>query len=288
MSSTYFDSSLEEKAPFITATESTSTLDNLDFIVEDSGSRFNREKYISRPLLARSYWWLWLLQVALLLLSCTFFYLALRLRLQTLNYVKQFSAYSPAAPAVQYEDVKFNITTKGNRFVGAGPDVDRAWREISYDMGDQMIMPDELPVLDMPESSLKVKHPQSGAEGYRVGMEVFHQLHCINLLRRVTYRDYYEPISAEFKVGAEALKMHTGLSSRLTFSSGSANCFIDHCLEVLRLNTQCHADIGLFTFYMVEGDPLAWPELNSWHKCRNFDRVRDWAVQHSVGNMEVL
>lgn len=225
MSSIYFDSSLEEKAPFITATESNSTLDDLDLLDEDSGSHFNRKKYISRPVLARSYWWLWLLQVALLLSSCTFFYLALRLRLQTLNYVKQFSAYSPAAPAVQYENIKFNITTKGNRFVGAGPDVDRAWREISYDMGDQMIMPDELPILDMPESSLRVKHPQSGAEGYRVGMEVFHQLHCINLLRRVTYRDYYEPISAEFKVGAEALKMHTGLSSRLTFSSGSAKSF---------------------------------------------------------------
>jgi hypothetical protein len=54
------------------------------------------------------------------------------------------------------------------------------------------------------------------------------------------------------------------------------------------LNTQCHADVGLFTFYMVEGDPLAWPELNSWHKCRNFDRVKEWATEASVGNMEIL
>lgn len=225
MSSIYSDSSLEEKAPFITAAESNLFLDDLNLIVKDSGSPFDRKRYISRPALARSYWWLWLLQLAILLSSCTFFYLALRLRLQTLNYVKQFSAYSPAASAVQYEDVKFNITTKRNRFVGAGPDVDRAWREISYDMGDQMIMPDELSVLDMPESSLRVKHPQSGAEGYRVGMEVFHQLHCINLLRRVTYRDYYEPISAEFKVGGEALQKHTGLSSWLSFSIGSAKLF---------------------------------------------------------------
>jgi hypothetical protein len=40
---------------------------------------------------------------------------------------------APAAPAVEYNSVKFNITTKANRFVGAGPDVDRAWRAISYD-----------------------------------------------------------------------------------------------------------------------------------------------------------
>jgi Mycotoxin biosynthesis protein UstYa len=60
----------------------------------------------------------------------------------------------------------------------------------------------------------------------------------------------------------------------------------DHCLEILRKNIQCTADVGLFTFYMLEGDPLPWPELNSWHTCRNFDRVRDWALENSVGNME--
>lgn len=64
------------------------------------------------------------------------------------------------------------------------------------------------------------------------------------------------------------------------------NWIKDHCLEVLRKNIQCTADVGLFTFYMLPGDPLPWPELNSWHTCRNFDAVRDWALEHSVGNME--
>ena len=40
---------------------------------------------------------------------------------------------APAATAVEYEAVKFNVTTKGNPFVGTGPEVDRAWRDISYD-----------------------------------------------------------------------------------------------------------------------------------------------------------
>lgn len=132
-----------------------------------------------------------------------------------------------------------------------------------------MITPEELKILDMPESSLKVKHPVTGKEGYRVGLEVFHQLHCLNLLRQVTHRDWYEDISGNFADGPKALQMHT-----------------DHCLEVLRMNVQCNADIGLFTFYMLEGDPLPWPELNSHHTCRNFDKVIDWATDHSVGNME--
>lgn len=65
----------------------------------------------------------------------------------------------------------------------------------------------------MPESSLKVNHPATGEEGYRVGMEVFHHLHCLNLLRRVTYKDYYEPLGGEFGHGPEALRHHTGKTS---------------------------------------------------------------------------
>ncbi|OAG34715.1 hypothetical protein AYO21_11107 [Fonsecaea monophora] len=161
---------------------------------------------------------------------------------------------APADTAVEFKPIKYNVTTSGNRFVGAGPEVDEAWREISYDVGDQWISKSDIKHLGMPEWSLQVNHPETGEEGYRVGMEVFHQLHCINLLRRVTYKEYYEPLGGEFGKGPEELQRHT----------------------------------GLFTFYMIEGDPLAWPELNSKHVCRNFDKVRQWAVDHSVGNMEVL
>lgn len=62
----------------------------------------------------------------------------------------------------------------------------------------------------MPEYSLKVDHPVTGEEGYRVGMEVFHHLHCLNLLRKVTYKEYYEPLGGEFAAGPEALQHHTG------------------------------------------------------------------------------
>jgi hypothetical protein len=149
-----------------------------------------------------------------------------------------------------------------------------------------MITPAELGKIAMPKDSLKVKHPKTGVEGYRVGLEVFHQLHCVNLLRQVTYKDYYMEVgNGNFAGGQEELQMHTG--NRLPKTPFSqADRSSDHCLEILRLNLQCNADVGLFTFYMLEGDPLPWPELNSWHTCRNFDKVRDWALENSVGNME--
>lgn len=67
----------------------------------------------------------------------------------------------------------------------------------------------------MPETSLKTNHPTTGEEGYRVGMEVFHHLHCLNLLRRVTYKEYYEPLGGEFAHGPEALQAHTGMFAHI-------------------------------------------------------------------------
>ena len=138
----------------------------------------------------------------------------------------------------------------------------------------------------MPKSHLRVVHPKTGVEGYRVGLEVFHQLHCINLLRQVTYKDYYTKLgNGNFAAGEEELQMHTGKYRRATCQGNFAN-MEDHCLEILRLNVQCNADVGVFTFYLLEDDPLPWPELDSWHQCRNFDKVREWALDNSVGNME--
>lgn len=40
---------------------------------------------------------------------------------------------APVEHAVRYERIVYNTSTIRNRFTGAGPEVDVAWREISYD-----------------------------------------------------------------------------------------------------------------------------------------------------------
>lgn len=75
-----------------------------------------------------------------------------------------------------------------------------------------MITEEELAIIDMPKSHLKVKHPKTGAEGYRVGLEVFHQLHCINMLRQATYKEHYIELGGDFVNGDEPqLRMHLGI-----------------------------------------------------------------------------
>jgi len=230
------------------------------------------ENGADRP--AKGIWsekYMWIVHATLLTLSFTMFISAMFTRASTTEFMKKFSAYSPAVDAVKYERVKFNATMgEGSPYVGYGPEVDKAWHAISYDIGDQVITDAERQIIGMPDTHLRAVDPKTGVEGYRVGLEVFHQLHCINLLRQVTYKDYYVKLgNGNFAGGDADLQMHT-----------------DHCLEILRKNIECNADVGVFTFYLLEGDPLPWPELNTYHQCRNFDRVREWALDNSVGNME--
>lgn len=62
--------------------------------------------------------------------------------------------------------------------------------DIAY-LPDQMVSEIDFPKLDMPADAMRVTDPRSGETGYRVGLEVFHQLHCLNLLRMSTYPEYY-------------------------------------------------------------------------------------------------
>jgi hypothetical protein len=70
-----------------------------------------------------------------------------------------------------------------------------------------MINREELDKIRKPPTVLAAKNPRTGEEGYRVGLGVFYQvaslrlcgtananyiqLHCLNMLRKVAYGEYY-------------------------------------------------------------------------------------------------
>ena len=100
-------------------------------------------------------------------------------------------------------------------YVGASPESDAAWNRITFDIGDQMISESELVAIDKPNTVLKVTDPNTGIEGYRIGLEVFHQLHCLNLLRKVSYQEYYRPMGGDFADPPEKFRGHVGESDRI-------------------------------------------------------------------------
>ncbi len=93
--------------------------------------------------------WIWVAHGVLLTLSFTMLLAAYNARASTLEHVKRFSAYcelhygpmfsrsnealAPAANAVEYQKVKFNFNGTSSPYVGASPEVDKAWDAIFYD-----------------------------------------------------------------------------------------------------------------------------------------------------------
>lgn len=209
--------------------------------------------------------WPWLLHAALLatstlILLSTYLFPAPP---TTAGCVDLTSSYSPARSAVGYKDVHFDANITGSPYVGPTKTVDLKWGQVNF--GDQMVSAAEMSLLKKPLDSLQVTDPKTGEVGYRIGLEVFHQLHCLNMVRKATYPDYQDDYAnGDFGVPKDELRGH-----------------LDHCIEMLRMNLMCHADVGVITFHEMEGKGM-WPDFSSWHVCRDYDAVRTWAVDRVV------
>lgn len=164
---------------------------------------------------------------------------------------------------MRYQSVHFDANITDSPYVGPTKSVDLQWGQVNF--GDQMVSAAEMSLLHKPLDSLMVTDPKTGEKGYRIGLEVFHQLHCLNMIRKATYPDYQDDYdNGDFGVPREELRGH-----------------LNHCIEMLRMNLMCHADVGVITFHEMEGKGM-WPDFSSWHVCRDYDAVRTWAVDRVV------
>lgn len=53
--------------------------------------------------------------------------------------------------------------------------------------------------------------------------------------------------------------------------------FLDHCIDILRQTLMCHADITPTPFYYRARDDNVYSALAATHRCRRFDKIKDWA-----------
>ncbi|KAL8331365.1 hypothetical protein RB601_007597 [Gaeumannomyces tritici] len=133
--------------------------------------------------------WTWIAHAVLLSASLTMLTLSLCSRgakVDDLTFTKKYSSWSPAAPAVRYETVKFNLTpVVDSPYVGYGEEVDKAWDYIANDVGDQMISEEEALRMGSPLNSLKNYYKDlHGDVGDASGKALHGHLdHCIEALR---------------------------------------------------------------------------------------------------------
>ncbi|KAK1755484.1 hypothetical protein QBC47DRAFT_413247 [Echria macrotheca] len=174
--------------------------------------------------------------------------------------------YSPASKVSQYVPTVFSSgDTRHHTGYQGWPDdeKDALWMDLyRYGISLAVSSSDYDKMIDTTE-----KMPVRGFEqDYVVGLDVFHQLHCLNMIRMGFYPGRY--------------------NTSLLKPDGTINYLqwvhVDHCIESIRQSVMCHADIATFTYRWSDKDKIMKPELGSTHICRNFTIVREYAMERNV------
>jgi hypothetical protein len=74
-----------------------------------------------------------------------------------------------------------------------------------------------------------------GVAGKVVGaVEVFHHLHCLDLLRKKIHENYYKDKDGNWEAGPEVMRLH-----------------VDHCIDMLRQKLMCDGDVGKYSIPLM-------------------------------------
>jgi len=211
-------------------------------------------------------WWVWLFPVFLSALGIILLVICLKhfYFLKEEEFIHKRVFYSPLRELAEKEHtlVQFNSSLIISQSIYRGPPtpgLDAAWEEITRPGGVLGITADDVRRLGK-DPEIVIKLPKDFGGGYMASVELPHQLHCLNLLRKYTYQDYYGSI----------------LGNELSDTSEIIRQHLDHCIEVLRQVLLCNADPGLITWNWVVGRKLPWPDFNTNHICRNGEALLEY------------
>ncbi|KAI8625555.1 hypothetical protein F5Y19DRAFT_479477 [Xylariaceae sp. FL1651] len=173
--------------------------------------------------------------------------------------------WSPAHQIVEWEDRRLRAFTDGSDFVGGpSPKVDAAWSDLMSGVNIR-ITNDELRRIGATDSIAL-----SDGSGYLGSLSVYHELHCVKLLRQWLYKDHYFANVSQH----EYVRRHS---------------HIEHCLEALREAISCHSDVTVIPYYWLhdQNEPnrtlgLTIRDDAPMHRCVQFDKVHTWAKSRRV------
>jgi hypothetical protein len=136
-----------------------------------------------------------------------------------------------------------------------------------------------------------IMFPHDSQRRYLMNLDVFHQLHCLNMIRKALHPEYYKPMNPGEHTGDE--------DELLGFSH------IDHCVDSIRQSlmvstfmisqisylsaplpglivSKCTADISVLNWEWSDNRRKNQPIGNGYHTCRRFDKIQDWARQRAT------
>lgn len=120
--------------------------------------------------------------------------------------------------------------------------------------------------------------------GYVIGLDVFHQLHCLNHLRKILYPDRYRIFDNLTGVNLTLAIDHTGLLLDVQNApfDGSPNGFVEHCVDSIRQSLMCSVDISTIYWQWDTARQKTIANAQTTHICKNFEKIQAWARDHAI------
>ncbi|OAA39064.1 hypothetical protein NOR_06324 [Metarhizium rileyi] len=191
-----------------------------------------------------------------------------------LECAQKVSPYSPMWEAVDFWEGNFaNAFNSSTKYRGPPTlDLERAWNDLWY---YHLIRVDSAGVAALNQTHVGRHAEVIGSDPanpeYGATLEVFHQLHCLNMLRQYSW-----PLDKFDKSWGD-------LYPSMLVDPVKARTHVDHCIETLRLTLMCAGDITPVLFVHDEDSPLGVrADFNIYHKCRSFDSIVDYVKENGV------
>ncbi|KAH8786779.1 hypothetical protein F5882DRAFT_294003, partial [Hyaloscypha sp. PMI_1271] len=104
-------------------------------------------------------------------------------------------------------------------------------------------------------------------------LSVFHDLHCLNTIRKRVYADMYPEMYPEM-LKSNAI-IHVGKSAE----EPNPTLGEDHCIDAMREMIMCRGDMTPIPVIWDERGQRDNPYFPIVHSCRNFDKLRGWMLE---------
>ncbi|KAI3323787.1 hypothetical protein HD806DRAFT_534903 [Xylariaceae sp. AK1471] len=193
------------------------------------------------------------------------------------------SPYSPVFEdgAVEYHNITYH-NMFGNKIELGGPptpELEQNWRSL-WDNGNIELPRKDVEKLGKSTEGLLHAGGNDPERGYVAALEVFHYLHCLNQIRQFTWKEHYATHMAEW-----IEKDHRHMVDMNVTDPGNAldRMHVDHCIEALRLQLMCAADVVPLLIQVDEGSRSGYmTDFNVNMKCRNYDKIVEWQSAHAL------
>ncbi|KAB8246803.1 hypothetical protein BDV35DRAFT_353205 [Aspergillus flavus] len=168
----------------------------------------------------------------------------------------------PARQSIQEHEMRFDgalsYNASGNLVIESAPDREKWIGQPTPEMDKlwDRVESGSIVMLEGSEANM-VRDRTALFDGYWLtGLDVIHQMHCLNKIRKALYPDYYQP---EQSVATEQLHL-------------------EHCFDYIRQAIMCNADLTPVTLTWYSSAQTFGPDFRTTHMCRDFEALLEWSL----------